>query len=332
MLALLAAVGRRTPPGLCYRAGSARNPTKTPVLHPPRSYVYLDAVARAGSIRKAAEKLHVASTALNRKILELEAEAGTPLFERLPRGVRLTAAGEVLLGTVRRSLADLRSASSQIEQLRGLVRGTVRMGCAESVATDLVPGAIAHYQQSHPGVQFQVLSGVTNQLITALLADDVELVLVHDPEPSDDLRVITAIPQPLCAMLRPDHPLADRTTLRLADCQKYSVALGDRSFGSRRLLDSLMARSALTLKVAMEASTVQMLKEFTLQTGAISFQFQIGTLKEARAGKLVSIPLSDRALGGSRLVLVARNGRIPTIATLSFTEALVAQLAELEGA
>ena len=57
------------------------------MLHPPRAYIYLDAVARAGSIRKAAEKLHVASTALNRMILELEEQAGTPLFERLPRGV-----------------------------------------------------------------------------------------------------------------------------------------------------------------------------------------------------------------------------------------------------
>jgi DNA-binding transcriptional LysR family regulator len=299
-------------------------------LHPPRSYVYLDAVARAGSIRKAAEKLHVASTALNRKILELEAEAGTPLFERLPRGVRLTAAGEVLVNTVRRGLAELRSAGSQIEQLRGLVRGTVRLGCAESVATDLVPATIAHYQQTHPGVTFQVVSGVTQQLVAALLADQIELVLVHDPEPSDDLRVIAALDQPLCAMLRPDHPLVKRRTLRLADCQKYMVALGDHSFGSRRLLDAVMARGALTLKVALEASTVQMLKEFTLQTGAISFQFQIGTLKEVRSGDLVSIPLSDRGLVGSRLVLAARNGRMPPIATLSFTESLVARLAELQ--
>ncbi len=300
------------------------------MLHPPRSYVYLDAVARAGSIRKAAEKLHVASTALNRKILELEAEAGTPLFERLPRGVRLTAAGEVLVNTVRRGLAELRSAGSQIEQLRGLVRGTVRMGCAESVAFDLVPATIAHYQQTHPGVTFQVVSGVTQQLVTALLADQVELVLVHDPEPSDSLRVIAALEQPLCAMLRPDHPLAKRKTLRLADCQKYTVALGDRSFGSRRLLDAAMARSALTLKIALEASTVQMLKEFTMQTGAISFQFQIGTLKEVRSGDLVSIPLTDAGLVGSRLILAARNGRMPPIATLSFTEALVARMAELE--
>lgn len=299
------------------------------MLHPPRAYLYLDAVARAGSIRKAAEKLHVASTALNRMILELEEQAGTPLFERLPRGVRLTAAGEVLVHTVRRSLSDLRSAQSQIEQLRGLVRGTVRLGCAESVATDLVPSAIVQHQSQHPGVQFQVVSGVTNQLVQLLGQDEVELVLVHDPAPSDELHVISRLHQPLCAMVRPDHPLAGHTSLRLTDCQQYPVALGDRSFGSRRLLDAVTARSRITLRPMIEASTVQLLKEFTRQTGAISFQFEIGTQQEARRGELVSIPLVDAALGRSELVLAVREGRRLPSATLSFVELLVSRLAEI---
>ncbi|WP_234264994.1 LysR family transcriptional regulator [Hydrogenophaga sp. NFH-34] len=299
------------------------------MLHPPRAYLYLDAVARAGSIRKAAEKLHVASTALNRMILELEEQAGTPLFERLPRGVRPTAAGEVLIHAVRRSLADLRSAESHIEQLRGLVRGTVRVGCAESVATDLIPSAVVQYQAQHPGVQFQVVSGVTNHLVGLLGQDEVELVLVHDPAPSDDLHVISRLHQPLCAMVRPDHPLAGRESLRLAECQQYPVALGDRSFGSRRLLDAVMDRSRLSMRPLIEASTVQLLKEFTRQTGAISFQFQIGTLQEVRRGELVSIPLTDSALGRSELVLAVRDSRRLPIAVLSFIELLVSRLAEL---
>jgi molybdenum-dependent DNA-binding transcriptional regulator ModE len=73
------------------------------MLQPPRLYLILDTVARAGSIRKAADRLRIASTALNRSILNVEKELGTPLFERLPRGVRLTAAGEVLIATIRRS-------------------------------------------------------------------------------------------------------------------------------------------------------------------------------------------------------------------------------------
>jgi len=298
------------------------------LLHPPRAYVYLDAVARSGSIRKAAETLHVASTALNRKILELEEQIGTPLFERLPRGVRLTAAGEVLLNTVRKALADLRSASSQIEQLRGLIRGTVRLGCAESVATDFMPSAINAYQQAHPGVQFQIVSGVTKLLLHHLVDDNVDLVLAHDPLLSTDLHIIAELKQPLCAMMRPDHPLANRSSLKLSDCQPYPVALGDDSFGSRRLIDAVTARTRIALKVMMEANAVQTLKEFTRLTGAISFQFQIGTLQEVRRGEVVSIPLTDPGLSQGRLVLCSREGRVLPIAAMSFVEVLMSRLAE----
>lgn len=298
------------------------------MLLPPKAFTYLDAVARAGSIRKAAERLNVASTALNRKILEIEEQVGTPLFERLPRGVRLTAAGEVVIAMVRRSLADLSSASSQIEQLRGLVRGTVRVACAESVAHDLVPTQIAQYQARHPGVQFQVTVGASVGLLANLLADEADVLLAHDILPSPQVNEIASIEQPLYALMRPDHPLAGRESLRLADCQPYRLALGAATFGSRRLIDALAARTRLTLNVVFEASTVQALKIYAEETGAICFQFEIGTRRDTRAGHLVALSLTDRELTRSRLVLASRAGRMLPIASLGFAEQLKASLAQ----
>jgi DNA-binding transcriptional LysR family regulator len=296
------------------------------MLHPPRLYLYLDAVARCGSIRKAAEQLHVASTALNRKILEVEEQVGTALFERLPRGVRLTAAGEVLIATIRRGLADLEAAAAQMEQLRGLVRGTVRMGSVESVATDFLPGAIGCYQDKHRGVQFRVAVDGTSELLAALREDEVDLLLAHDPPPSPFLHELAVSSQPFCAMMRPDHPLAGRRTLRLADCQPYPVALGPESFGSRRVIESICARNRLNLRVMLEATTVEMLKGFARQTGAICFQFHAGTLREARQGTLISVPLSDPELSMGRLVLGARRGRALPPAAAAFAEHLKAAM------
>src|ERR1700729_38998 len=92
-------------------------------LRPPRVLTYVDAVARYGSIRKAADALNVASSALNRQILDLETDLGAPLFERLPRGVRMTSAGEVFLAYTRQAISELKAGESQVEQLRGLGRG-----------------------------------------------------------------------------------------------------------------------------------------------------------------------------------------------------------------
>lgn len=299
------------------------------MIRPPRVYVYLDTVARAGSIRKAADILHVAATALNRKIKETEDSLGTPLFERLPRGVRLTAAGEVMVAAVRRSMADMRAAVSHIDHLRGEVRGTVRIGCAESVGTDLIPAAIAHYQQSHPAVQFCMASGVTTHQVASLLQDSVDLILVHDPQPNDQIEELASVRQPLCAMVRPSHPLASQHTLRLTDCQKYPVALGNQTFGSRHLIDAIVARSSIRLKVVLEASTVQSLKEFTRQTNVVSFQYQIGVRREVQRGELVAIPLVDRSLALTRLVLAGRKGRLMPVASHSFANLLVKTLESL---
>ena len=92
---------------------------------------YVDEVARAGSIRKAAEQLHVTASAVNRRVMDLEEELGAPLFERRARGVRLTAAGELFVRYIREQTGDVERMKSQIEDLKGLRRGTVRIACSQ---------------------------------------------------------------------------------------------------------------------------------------------------------------------------------------------------------
>jgi DNA-binding transcriptional LysR family regulator len=292
----------------------------------PRLFLYLDAVARTGSIRGAAETLNVASTAINRKIIEVERDLGTPLFERLPRGVRLTAAGEILIAAVRRNLSDLASVESQIEQLRGLVRGKIRIACSESVADDLVPLAISTYQKRYAGVQFHVQVGGTPILMEALMNYETDLILAHDPPASDALNEIITIPQPLCVMMREDHPLAGRGRLKLADLQNFPVAIGEPSFFSRQAVDIVLRKSKLSLRIAMEASSVRPMKVFARETGGICFQFEIGTRRDVRAGEMIAIKLADRDLAKSRLVLASRVGRSLPIPAATFVETLKAAL------
>ena len=144
---------------------------------------YVDAVARHGSIRKAADALNVASSALNRQILDLEMDLGAALFERLPRGVRLTAAGEVFLAYTRQAISELKAVESQVEQLRGLVRGQVGIAAVESVAGELLPSVITQFQAEHPNVRFNVRIGAPEELVAALIADQVDLILTHYPPP-----------------------------------------------------------------------------------------------------------------------------------------------------
>ncbi len=122
------------------------------------------------------------SSALNRRILDLEEELGAPLFERLPRGVRPTAAGELYLAYVRRSMHELEQVGAQIEGLRQLLRGRVRLAVAESVTGHMLPTAIARFQAQHPNVVFHVWIDGPKGLSEALASDEADLhPHAHDP-------------------------------------------------------------------------------------------------------------------------------------------------------
>ena len=118
---------------------------------------YIDAVVRAGSIRKAAEALSITSTALNRRILTMERELGVPIFERLPRGVRLSTAGEILIQHVRTQLSDMERVKSQIADLSGVRRGHISIACSQALMPVFLPEQIALYRREHPAVTFRVL-------------------------------------------------------------------------------------------------------------------------------------------------------------------------------
>jgi DNA-binding transcriptional LysR family regulator len=291
-------------------------------LRPPRLLVYVDAVARHGSIRKAADALNVASSALNRQILDLEVDLGTALFERLPRGVRVTAAGEVFLAYARQAISELKAVESQIEQLRGLVRGQVGVAAVESVATELLPAAIIRFQAEHPNVRFNVRIGAPEQLTAALIADQVDLILTLYPPPRKHVAIIASGEQKLCALMIRDHPLAHRLGLHLRDCLAYPLALGDASLAGRALIEQALAHASFDLDPRLVCNSVETMKAFVRMNRGICFQFRRPGDALVPPGDMIALPLVDPPLLQAKLILATRRGRVLPIAAAGFVEQL----------
>ena len=235
---------------------------------------YVDEVARAGSIRKAADRLNVTASAVNRRIADLEGELGTPLFDRRPRGVRLTAAGEVFVHYLRGHNGEVERMKSQIEDLKGLRRGTVRIACSQALALDFLPRQIAEFRRSHPLVSFELKVVDHEWAMVALAAYEVDLVVVFRPPFLANFQPLTMLEQQLVAVMAKDHPLAARRELRLRDCATYPVALPERSIGGRQLLEEISARTGLTFNIAAELNSFEMLRGLVIHAGLISFQIQ----------------------------------------------------------
>jgi len=296
-------------------------------LQPPTIFSYLDAVAHHGSIRKAADALHIASSALNRRVLDLEAEVGSPLFERLPRGVRATAAGELLLAYVRRSLKELRLVEAQIDGLRGLVHGRVHIAVAESVTGRMLPDAIAEYHGRHPGVGFSVRVGGPKDIASALLRDKVELILTHEHQDDPEMVVLAETFQPLCVLVTPEHPLAARTQLRLSECVAYPIAMPDETLAARALMDLSLRRHSIRFEPALVSNSIETTKMFARASNGLCFSFHIG--KKPDVSGMISIPLTDPELQQASLRLASRRGRVLPVAAASFAEQLISNFDDL---
>jgi DNA-binding transcriptional LysR family regulator len=297
-------------------------------IRPPRLYLYFDAVVRHGSIRRAADALRIASSALNRRVLDLEEEIGTILFDRLQGGVRLTAAGETFAAHVRRTLSDLERTGDQIQALQGLMRGHVAIGTAESAAIDLVPNAVVAFQRQHPGVRFSVAVGNPHTMIADLLEDRVDLILTHEHPDHHDVVVLASAPKSFCALMRTDHPLATRPKLHLRDCQAFPIVLADDMLAGRSLIESTLAGSSFALEPVLVTNMVEVMKRYVRGSNAICFQFRVGPAAELASGELVAVPLAEPEFSGAQLLLATRRGRVLPPSAAAFCENLRALLKE----
>jgi DNA-binding transcriptional LysR family regulator len=290
---------------------------------------YFDAVARTGSFRKAAERANITGSALVRRIQDLEQELGAPLFERRARGVGLTTAGEMFLAYARAQNAEAQRLASQIEDMRGVRRGAVRIACSQAAAPHLLPLAIARFTEKHPKISFHV-EVLDREAAVAALADyRVDLVLVYRPAPAAGvLHVLKRLPQKLVALLPERHALAGKGPLRLRDCVRYPMALPERPLGARVLLEEFAGRSGIRIAPAVESNSFEMLRGCVRHTGVISFQIEAGVAK-ARAKAMdgiVARPIDERDAPPADLILGQLRGRNLPVAAASFAEMFAEQL------
>jgi DNA-binding transcriptional LysR family regulator len=290
---------------------------------------FVDAIARAGSIRKAAEGLAITSTALNRRLLTLEEELGVPIFERLPRGVRLSTAGELLIHHLRSQAADFEKLKGQIADLRGERRGHVAIACSQAFLPYFLPEQIGRYRREHRGVSFGVRVRDRAAAEAALADHSADLALIFEPVRLSEVQLLASARQSIHAVMAPDHPLAARSTIRLRDCARFPVALPTTVYGVRHLIDLALVRTSIELQAMVEADSFDFLRHYPRQEQIISFQIPIGLPPEDARHTLVSRPLDTRDVPAGRLYLCQLRSRTLPVAAAKFAAQLEREIDQI---
>ena len=275
------------------------------MLH-ARMLSYLDEVVRAGTIRRAAERLGVAASSINRQIIALEEELGTPLFERLPRQMRLTVAGELLIAHVRQTLRSYDVVLGQLANLQGSRTGLVRLATMGGVATSLLPSAVTWMRERHPSVKLAIQVLSRDAIVAAVLAGDADLGLGYQLPTDPRLRILARAGLRLGAVVAPDHPLASRRGVSLGDCAAYPMIIPDRSVTLGALMADALERSAVAVDRVIETNAIELLKVAVLTGNAISFLNEIDVQGERSRGQLVFLPLSESQVARQELRLIQR--------------------------
>lgn len=278
------------------------------------------ALAEEGNFTRAAERCHVVQSALSHQIAALEQELGTPLFERLPRQVRATAAGEAMLVHARQALASLRHLRADVAAVSGEVRGLLAIGQISSLTGIDVVAMLAAFQQVHPQVEFQLRVDKSEDLIAQVQSRDLDVALVG-LSPSAGLDGVChqmLQEEDLVAVLAPSHRLARRKRLPLTELQDETLVDFPRGTGARRQTDDAFAAAGLPHTVRFEVNLMELVERFVRHGLAVGIVPAL--IAEGFEG-VVRIPLQPTPTRRVHLVWQ----RLPTPAARVFVEAVLSR-------
>ncbi|WP_049735036.1 LysR family transcriptional regulator [Rhizobium ecuadorense] len=282
---------------------------------------FLEQVSRFGSMRKAAENLNISSSALNRQILSLEEEVGMPLFERLPRKLRLTAAGEVLVAHAQAVERDYRSTMGRIAALKGMGRGTIRLSTMGGLIYGPLLTVACDFIRQHSRMLVRVEIQPSPEMIAArVLSGESDIGLGYNILPNPGLRVLQSIEVDIGAVVAPGHPLTRKDGLRLSDCIHHPIVTGTDSMAIRSVMDHAFATADIPLQPTVETDSIEVIKQFAMSGNCITFLNPFDISAEIDRGALVWLPLAERYFPIPSLRLVTRSKGVLEPATARLVE------------
>jgi DNA-binding transcriptional LysR family regulator len=220
-----------------------------------RHFEYFVAVAEERSFTRAAARLHVVQSGVSAVIKSLERELGTGLLERTSKRVELTDAGEALLPRARAALDAVQAARDAVGQVRGGLRGTIRIGTLTSVDVIPIPALLGEFHRSHPAVQLRLSVSPRGSvgLLEEIADGTLDLALVSAPgRPPAGISVKRLHSEPLYLVLPRDHRLAGPGEVRIEDLAGEPFVDFPPGYGNRVLVDRAFAAAGLPRHVVVQ--------------------------------------------------------------------------------
>jgi DNA-binding transcriptional LysR family regulator len=257
---------------------------------------YFLAAAQTQNFRKAAELCIVAQSALSRQIAMLEDELEVALFTRIKKRVTLTEEGQEFALYVRNAMEQLQEGQLFLAELRAGQRGTIRIGCIESLSTSFLPALFASFHQQYPNIRLKVHVNHTDELITFVEQGEVELGLILDPRLQSELLVVKELfRQPLHLLVSAQHPLVQKKVpaVTLEQIMTEWLLLLDETSRMGQITKRIFAQRGLPIHPLVEIESVEGLKEMVRQGIGVTLTLPALIRPSQIGNDLVLLPITN---------------------------------------
>jgi DNA-binding transcriptional LysR family regulator len=267
-------------------------------LYPDISFEQIKAfhaVAQRGSFSAAGKTLLRTQSAISIQVSRLEKNIGQKLFQRSTKSVELTPAGDIFLNYVNRIFDTVLEARNAMGDMDYVVKGRLIISTSDTTACYRLGGLLREFQQSYPLVELQIQNHTSPRTIEKVLSRDVDIGIATIRNMPTQLVCKPLFPRRDILICHPQHRLASCGGVGLKDLQGYAMVLLDEKSSSRRLLDDYCAQAEVSLDIAMELSSIEVVKALVKIDTGISIVPEISVRGDIEGGLLAGIAIADIA-------------------------------------
>jgi len=272
-------------------------------------------VADLTSFSLAAQRLKLSQPSVSYQVKELEETLGLPLLDRLGKRVKLTEAGTVLYAYARRMLDVLDEATVAIEELRGIKRGTLRVGASTTVGIYLLPAALGAFKKLHPGLVISLEIGTRERVQEQVLRNELDLAVVGPALKDPELAIIPFLSDELVVVAPAGHALAGKRGLTLKDLAGQPFIMREASSGSRWSLEKAARKAGAKLSVAMELGSNGAIKHAVESGLGLAVISRYATALEFSSGRLVELNVRGFPIRRDWHIVHLRRRKLPAPVT-----------------
>lgn len=270
------------------------------------------AVYDLGSVKAASEALHLTQPTVSMQLKKLAEAIGMPLYQRVGRGREFTDAGRALAATAREVLGSFERLDTELSDLRGLRRGTLRIAVV-TTSKYFIPHLLGSFCEHYPGVDLQFRVGNREQIIQRLHDGLDDLYVFSHPPENEDIVSMDFLPNPLVAIAPVGHHLANKKRLSLADLAEEPFLMRETGSGTRHAIERHLERQGVKLNVRMTIESNEAIKHAVMSGLGISILSE-HTLTHGGSEGLVKLEVSQLPIESTWYLVRLRSRRLSLIA------------------